>query len=252
MLGKIQSAIKYLQVFATPADIVKFRQIYRNKIKDKTELIQIRVKEAKFPLYCRPNTTDAQVLWDTFFRKYHLPPTPLNNNPFIMDLGANVGYTIAHFAFLYPRSKIYGVEMNYDNFLVAQKNTERFGDQVTLINCAVWHENGIVSYGGDASWGFSITKQNSSDNILHSPAKTIDAIIDEYGISKIDYLKLDIEGAEKFVLKRSGKWMERTKSMKIEIHPPADFEESKKILEDEGFKCEKDTSSTLPCIIAIR
>lgn len=251
MLNKIQSAVKYLQVFATPSDVIKFRQVYKNKISDHNKLVQIRVKETEFPLYCRPNTTDAQVLWDTFYRKYHLPPLKLGDNPVIVDLGSNVGYTIAHLAFLYPKSKIYGVEMNHENFLVAQKNVENLGSKITLINCAIWYQNGVITYGGDAAWGYSIMS-NKDGNSKQSTARTIDSIIDEYGIQKIDYLKMDIEGAEKFVLQNLKKWIGCVKSMKVEIHPQADFEECKKILQDEGFDCRKDTLSTLPCIIAVR
>ena len=58
-------------------------------------------------------------MWDTFFHRFHLPPGELARGACIVDLGANVGYTAAHLAALYPESRIIAVEMDGRNAAVA-------------------------------------------------------------------------------------------------------------------------------------
>jgi len=251
---KIQSLLKYNEVFSTPIEVLKFRRLYRDTKGNPDSLMSLQLKESRCPLFCRPGTTDPQVLWDTFSRKYHLPPYSLGKDATIVDLGANVGYTMAHFASLYPTSRIFGVEMNYENFLLAKKNLAPLEKQCKIIHAAIWFENGQVSYGGDAEWGYSIVRQEgeSKKEVRTVGARTIDSILEENNLKKVDYLKMDIEGAEKFVLQHPHKWISQIESMKIEIHPPATIEECKKILVNHGFSCSQDKISTLPNIIAVR
>lgn len=237
-LQKIKSFLNYCQVFRTPNDIVKFRNVYNNKTNN--HLVSIRVKETKdHPIFCRPNTTDAQVLWDTFYRKYHIPTIPLKENSIIMDLGSNAGYTMAHFAYLYPKSKIYGVEMDFENFLLAQRNIGSLKGQCKIVHAAVWSEDGQINYVGDDAWGFHVN-DSKSDNMKSAPAKTLDTIFAEFNIKQVDYLKVDIEGAEKTILENPGAWIHQIKHLKIEVHPPATIGWCFDILKQFGFECSKD------------
>ena len=238
-LQKIKSLFNYYHVFKTPSDIVKFQSIYKNKINQ--DLVSIRVKETReHPIFCRPNTTDAQVLWDTFYRKYHIPTIPLKENSVIVDLGSNVGYTIAHFAYLYPKSKVYGVEMDFENFLLAQKNIQSLIEQCKIMHAAVWSKNGQINYVGDEEWGFHILDDSKLVNRRSAPAKTLDTILTEFNIEQVDYLKIDIEGAEKTILVDPDAWIHRIKHLKMEVHPPATVEWCFDVLKQFGFECSKD------------
>lgn len=241
-LSKLNSVSNYFRVFQNPVEIIKFRSLYKNKVSGDKSLIALKVKETKnHKLYCRPHTTDAQVLWDTFYRKYHIPPTKLKDNAVIMDLGANVGYTMAHFAFLYPNSKIYGVEMDLSNFLLAQRNISTLTN-CKLIHAAVWYKNEEISYSGDQAWGFKIDYEGSTSELKTTvQAKTLDTIFKEFELDEIDYVKMDIEGAEKYILENSKEWIDKIKTLKIEIHPPSTIEESIRILTENGFSCNRDT-----------
>jgi FkbM family methyltransferase len=253
-LNKLKSITNYLNVFSTPFDALKFRKLYHNKLNDLKE-VSLRVKEAKNNLvFARPNTTDAQVLWDTFYRKYHLPPIPLRDDAIIVDLGSNVGYTIMHFAFLYPKSHIYGVEMDLNNFELAKKNIGSFEPQCSIIHAAVWSNDGYIKYDGKGEWGYKVLyddSQKEMESCQQAPAKTLDTIFTEFNLKIVDYLKMDIEGTEKFVLENPGKWINIVKSMKIEIHPPADITSCLQILKNYGFNCYKDDNHPM-AIIAIK
>lgn len=210
-MTKLNSIFNYLRVFRGPTDIIKFRALYKNKITSKN-LVSLKLREANAQLFCRPNTTDAQVLWDTFYRKYHLPATTLHENAVIIDLGANVGYTMAHFAYLYPNSQIYGVEMDFSNFTLAQKNISTLLNQCKLIHAAVWHKNGTIRYTGKDAWGFKVDYENNNIDKLAAPAKTLDIIFKEFVLDDVDYIKMDIEGAERFILENAESWINKVRT----------------------------------------
>jgi len=253
-LSSIRSLVNILNVFSTPFDAIKCRRLYYKKSSELNE-VSLSVKEVRGKIVVRPNTTDAKVLLDTFYEKYHLPPVKLQDDAIILDLGTNVGYTMLHFANLYPKSRLYGVEMDIGNFMQAKKNLKRLGNQCNLIHAAVWSDDGRIKYDTqEEEWGFKVNyedpkKEKSSFNEV--PSKTLDTIFEEFNLKRVDYLKMDIEGAEKFVLERLGNWINIVKSMKIEIHPPAEFSTCLQTLEKYGFRCYKDDKHP-SAIVAIK
>lgn len=237
----LSSFLKYNQIFKSPIDIMNYRKLQSKKA---THVLKLFPRESPFSLYCRPNTTDAQVLFDVFSRKNHLPPTKLPSNSTIVDLGCNVGFTMAHFSYFYPHSKIYGVEMDKKNFLMAQKNLDPISNQCILDNSAIWYKNEIVEYSGDREWGYKIEQHHSKINFNKIKSKTIDRLFDEYEIKHCNYLKMDIEGAEEKILENMGDWINKIDSMKIELHPPISFEFCKNMLDKFNFKIYSDNSIT--------
>ena len=70
----------------------------------------------------RPGTSDADTVWGTFARGYHLPPPEVGTPRTIWDLGANIGLTMAHFACVFPGSRVIGVELDAENAALAHHN----------------------------------------------------------------------------------------------------------------------------------
>jgi FkbM family methyltransferase len=172
----------------------------------------------------RPGTSDAAVVEATFADRYHLPPAHarLSVEPRILDLGSNIGLTVAHLAVLYPRARILGVEMDADNAKLALHNTEPWRDRCKIVNAAAWHSDGEVRYRGTAGdeVGFHIVE--GADPVIGDSARAIsmDKLVAELAghNAPIDYLKLDIEGAEEQVLRINTSWTERVHSIKVELH----------------------------------
>src|SRR5262245_18098994 len=100
MPGKLWWLYRQWKIFCTPADIVRYRRV-KKAVSGPAVSLRLKPLDGNSVL-CRPGTTDALVLWDTFGGRYHLPPAPLKPDCVICDLGANAGYTAAHFASLYP------------------------------------------------------------------------------------------------------------------------------------------------------
>ena len=96
----------------------------------------------------RPGTSDLDTVWGTFGRRYHLPPADLGTPHTIWDLGANVGLTMAHFAFLFPHARVLGVELDGENVALARQNLAPWSDRCEVIHAAVWSTDGEVRYRG--------------------------------------------------------------------------------------------------------
>lgn len=207
---------------------------------------------------CRPGTRDTSSLEDLLVHQFYLPPKTLQAPRVIVDLGANVGYTTAHFAHLYPQARIVGLELDKANHSIAVRNTEWCRDRVKLINAAIWSSDGYVTFSGPGEDAYHVDASVGAEGRALSTAGThtarsvtMQTLLDENGITHVDYLKMDIEGGEaEVLLKADRSWLKRVATMKIELHrvsyaPFAD------VLTSHGFRCWKE-DLRVPCIVAIR
>jgi FkbM family methyltransferase len=205
--------------------------------------VEIRVRGVSVPLACRPASTDAEVLWDTFGGGYHRPPGPLPREATILDLGANVGYTAVDFALRYPRARIVAVELDEGNATVASLNLQPFGERCVVVRAAVWSSDGEVAYGGDEAWGLHVLEDLGDAPTGSAPAIRVGTLIDRLSIDRVDYVKMDIEGGEAEVL-ADPEWMSRVESIKVEVHPPATLDSCAEMLGSGGFVVERDRRHT--------
>jgi FkbM family methyltransferase len=228
------------------------------------ELIRIMVRSLKiefFPVYIRRhniyvrtnNSVDLEVVRYVFEDLYHRPFRDLeSDNSVILDLGTNIGCSILDMKDIFPSAKIIGCEMDTDNFNLALKNCKKIND-VTILNNAVWFEDGIVQYYKGAntfsnSDAFSIIKREQPSSVnevrtISVKSISIDSIIQSYNLEKIDYVKMDIEGAELEVILINNQWLNIVWQIKIEYHNGEDdAKKIKEVLLKKGFNVFKDTS----------
>src|SRR6187549_3889801 len=76
----------------------------------------------KRDLWLRSRTQDINVYEDTFIKMYHVPPHIIEPQN-ILDLGSNIGMTVAHYEMLWPKAEIFGLEMDRENVALSYKNT---------------------------------------------------------------------------------------------------------------------------------
>lgn len=122
----------------------------------------------------------------------------LNSEPrVIFDFGSNIGFSAIFFALKYPNAKIYAFEPNPPTFLQLQKNTIAFKN-ITTINAAISDTNGNINFYPSAlqSVGASMVKRQESENPISVNSITVGEAIKQSGVSQVDLLKFDIEGAE--------------------------------------------------------
>jgi FkbM family methyltransferase len=251
--GVLARAAEFPRVFPTGRDMVAYTRAITATTRT-PEPVAVRVRAVKAaPLLCRPGTSDPWVLWDAFRSQFHLTPRPLPADACVVDLGANVGYTAAHFASLYPAGRVIAVEMDGANAALAARNLAAFGPRVVLLQAAVWSEDGEISYSGGEEQGFRAAPLDAggSGQQTKVPARSIDSIFRQFNVEAVDYLKMDIEGAEAVVLDGPLDWARRVQALKVEIHPPATRDACTAALTRVGFRCESDRHHP-NCLVAVR
>jgi len=185
-------------------------------------LREIKIPDLKHPFHLRIQSSDVPTFKQVFIDKEY--EFQIKNQPkVIIDAGANIGLASIYFANKYPNSKIIAIEPEKNNFLLLKKNTELYPNIIPL-QAALWDKNEEIELvdPGLGEWGF-MTENKSVDAKLGAhchkvAAVTVDKIIKEYKLDKVDILKIDIEGAEKEVFNDTSAWLDNTNSIIIELH----------------------------------
>jgi len=139
------------------------------------------------------------------------------NNPHIIDCGANLGMSIIYFKQLYPNASITAFEADDYIFSFLEKNIKSFGyKNVKLINKAVWNCEDILSFKVEGGAGGRLEKDSLNGNKYKEvPCTSLRKyIIDR----KVDFLKIDIEGAEYEVIKDCRNELSNIDYIFIEYH----------------------------------
>lgn len=137
-------------------------------------------------------------------------------NPFIIDCGCNIGMSILYFKSLYPAATILGFEADPYIFSFLEKNIKSYRlENVTLINKAVWDaEDETLSFLAEGGAGGRLEQRSSGSKYID--VKT--ARLKNYISREVDFLKLDIEGAEHKVIADCADELKFVKTLFIEYH----------------------------------
>ncbi|MCL1470569.1 FkbM family methyltransferase [Argonema antarcticum A004/B2] len=137
------------------------------------------------------------------------------SDPFILDCGANIGLSVLYFKQVYPKSNIVAFEPDIKVFNVLKSNVHRFGlSEVELINKAVWKSETTLEFmseGADA--GRVIQLEEDKEKYKVSTVR-----LGEYLSKPVDFLKLDIEGAETEVIKDCEDLLVNVENLFVEYH----------------------------------
>lgn len=235
-IKKILYPLKRLYILA---QLISVSDLYKVLFLSKTESANsIKIKPLRgAEILIRGNSlTDRKVLIYVFYHRYHLPPYQLKNKPVIVDLGSNIGLTLRHFSFLYPDAKILGFEMDKNNFGLCWNNCKGCHN-VMVYNQAIWIYNGYVSYNPISNQDAYHIDNQTHQSDVSVESITIPEIIHRYHLTSIDYLKMDIEGAEKNIFQNDLEWTNHVRLMNIEIHDRAFISETIRLLTNRGFTC---------------
>ena len=202
------------------------------------------------PLHVRPLGTDWETVHASLIGGYHRPPPELTPVATILDLGANIGVTVADFADRYPEARILGVELDADNVALAQRNTAAWRGRAEILQGAAWSQDGEIAYGGDrGEWAYRVgpamDERTTAQIIARVPAFSMGTLIERLAPGgTVDYVKMDIEGAERFVLaaEADGEWARRVRCIEVDVHLPLSVEDCRASLEALGFRTVPDPS----------
>lgn len=146
-----------------------------------------------------------QLFEEIFYRNEYYFKTK-NKNPIIIDCGANIGFSIIYFKWLYPDSTVYGFEPDKGTFELLKKNIEKNNlKNVHLINAAVSDKSGKIDFFIDPKHPGALAMSTRYGRMPKYKTTvqsiSLSSFIKENNIQNIDFIKMDIEGSEKEVLK---------------------------------------------------
>ena len=121
-------------------------------------------------------------------------------------------------------AKIIAIEPEQSNFELLKENTSPYPN-IIPVQAALWNRNEEINLvdPGLGKWGFMTDEKKPSgkspDNVCHTvKALTVDRIIEDYGLKRVNILKVDIEGAEKEVFSDTSAWIGSVDSIIVELH----------------------------------
>ena len=171
-----------------------------------------------------------------------------NACPFIIDCGAHIGLSVLYFKHIYPSSKIVAFEPDKQSFELLKKNIEFNNLQnVTLYNAAIADFEGEAIIYGDfnqnsESVGNTIIKDWGDRNGFTTSIVSVLRLSEIIGNESVDYLKIDTEGTELFVLKDIEDYLNQVKNIYVEFHQyndnKNDLFEIERLLKENHFEIE--------------
>ena len=167
-----------------------------------------------------------------------------DKNPLIIDCGANIGFATLFFKKLYPNAKVICFEANPYAFELLKLNAEQNNfTNMELYNEALSDKEGDISFfiGHKETLHGSLSSERGGEEKINCKAVLLSNYIKQY--DKIDFIKIDVEGAEWLILDdlvTTGA-IKKVNQFIIEYHHKMSSEPSRlssflKIMEENGFE----------------
>jgi FkbM family methyltransferase len=182
------------------------------------------------------------IVTEIFYDKvYERDFVRLSINDTVVDIGANYG-VFSLYSQMFNPSNVYAVEPLKATFKSMKKNLSEYG--VTCINKAVSNENGFEKFMITEVNGNNFSQKNESgfhpstvigEEIVETI--TINQLISDYDIDRIDFLKVDCEGGELDLFRTIDKEYLQNNIGKIamEYHSKEIYDEVLDILKSNNF-----------------
>ena len=206
-------------------DVVKFYYKSMRFLKlGNPSLLKVYAKEHDYKYYCRLEDFDPAREDDIvkLFRS--------KEGNIVVDVGAHIGkYTIIASKMVGSKGKVIAIEAHPVNYDILKQNIELNKlSNVIALNYAVHSQETMVKlYEPGQEEGFTIYNTIMSDRIslnnqkyIEVKANTLDSLLFENGTKEVNWIKIDVEGAEYEVLKGATNILSSSKdiSLLIEIH----------------------------------
>src|ERR1700759_3176273 len=195
----------------------------RRKSGDTRQTIhRVSPKTLQHPLSLRNGRSDPFFFGQIFLDQEFAPVRGLDVST-VIDLGGNAGLASVWFLNVFPRARVVTLEANPDNYPSLEANLHPYGDRATVVKGGVWWRRTALAL---------VRRQNEGDAHVREAAPgdnpddlmegwDIPALMELAGFTRIDLLKIDIEGAEvDLLLKDAERWLPQVRNLSIELHGP--------------------------------
>src|SRR5919202_2520385 len=181
----------------------------------------------KLPNFLIPDMYASMTLHEEDVRKHFNP----KKGDTVIDIGAAFGlYPITSSKRVGANGKVIAIEAHPDSFEMLNRNIKLNGlTNVTTLNYAVYSkETKVKIYSNYTIMSERIREEQVKEKFVEVNADTLDSILQQNGIrqEQINWIKIDVEGAEFEVLKGAHNTLSNSKdiALYIEIHGQRNYQ----------------------------
>lgn len=151
----------------------------------------------------------------------------LTRDMVVIDIGSNIGYYVSlESKKIKSKGRVIAIEPDPVNFSYLLRNIELNGlSNVTVINLAISNKNHLVKMIRRRRSNWSKVLQNDQDlpldvtNIFEVQAVSLDNLIEQLDLERLDLIRMDVEGYEDIILNASENTLQKySPDIFLEIH----------------------------------
>ncbi|MBC8034387.1 MAG: FkbM family methyltransferase, partial [Chitinophagaceae bacterium] len=196
------------------------------------------LKQRGDPLYLRTLSGDLDIFYELFWKRaYNYPGLICDTAAVIIDLGAHVGISGLFFLNKCADAVIYAVEPAPANFSLLCKNHAKAiaAGKIRPLQAAINDKDGYLGL-KNSLFSYNNKTIAAVDNEPQVKAISLNTLVREYGITRVDILKIDIEGAESPLFSGSLDWLPLVRQIIMELHSVEDEVLCLNVLTRNGFR----------------
>lgn len=185
--------------------------------------LTIKPRQAQHPVVARlRGSSDMNVFSQIFAWDEYACLRSVSSPRWILDLGANVGYSSAYFLSCFPTASVIAVEPDPDNCKLCRRNLAPYGKRARVVHGAVWSTRSRLAlsrgtFGDGREWATQVTAGADREGLVEGYA--IPSFLEMTGGERIDILKVDIERSELDLFgNHSSSWLRAIGNICIELH----------------------------------
>ena len=190
------------------------------KNKDRVHLLKIHMPKYHYKYFCRIEKGDFLPGHEEHLSQRFTP----REGDTVIDIGAHIGrYTITSSKQVGSTGKVVAIEADPDNFQLLKRNIALNNlTNVLPLNYAVFSTRTrmkLYEQSASAKYNSIMLTRARTMNYVEVNADTLDSILEQNRINRVNWIKIDVEGAEFEVLKGSTKTLSSNDiSLLVEIH----------------------------------
>jgi FkbM family methyltransferase len=220
---------------------------------EKILLLEISVPTHNYRIHCPLNKEDFIVMTrheEKIIELFHP-----KEGDIVVDVGAHMGrYTITSSKYVGPQGKVIAVEAHPYNFKMLQRNISLNGlTNVIAIKCALYSKKARLKlYLPDEELGYTMHhslmtnylvakySEKIEQKYIEVEAYTLDSLLQFNGIDQVNWIKIDVEGAEYEVLRGAKEILSANKriSILVEVHGKDTYGPTIELLRSNNFNIE--------------
>lgn len=156
---------------------------------------------------------------------------PLEKIEYIVDAGANIGLTTVYLKRFFSQAKVVAIEPDNENFSMLSRNVESNKlNNVHLLEAGLWDKESSLeisrNFRDSLDWSVTLEEKHESKNQPDAiQGLPLSSVKQKFGFPRIDILKIDIEGSERFLFADEAtalRTLDGVRYLALEIHDEFD------------------------------